>query len=139
MNRNYPLMIALLTATLFAGVPVQGQHTSQKAAQKDASAEVIGKWIGGVSTHAGEMAIEMDLKKEGTKIVGRMPSMHGTFTVTDVTKADGQWTIAFKAENGATGKMLGSLKDGKLVGDWDFRPHVLGKFHLRRKPVNPKG
>ena len=102
------------------------------ASQKASTNEIVGKWEGGVTVGERSMQITLELKNEGNKVVGQLHTAHGAWTVTDVKFASGKWTIGWRTPEDTTGKLIGTLKDNKLAGDWDFSPAFVGTFELTK-------
>lgn len=94
--------------------------------------EIAGRWMGSVTADAGEMPFAMELAEKNGTLAGTLETMHGNWTVTSATEKDGTWTIAVTTDDGAKGRLVGRVKDGKLTGDWDFKPRAVGTFELSR-------
>lgn len=124
------LAILLSLSFLFICALEQKALAIQRA--KSSTSEIVGKWEGGVSAGGAAMNITLELKNEGNKIVGQINNPHGSWTVTDVKFANGKWTIAWRTPEDGTGKMIGTIKDNKLAGDWDFSPAFVGTFELTK-------
>jgi hypothetical protein len=97
--------------------------------------EISGRWIGTVNADIGTMPIALDLNAKGDKLSGALETGHGNWEVREVKKEEGRWVIAIKTPDGLEGTMTGRVKDGKLTGDWNFKPRAVGTFALAR-PAN---
>jgi len=124
--------LTLLFALLFLFVSAFGQKAPTKPGAKTGASEIAGRWDGGVSAGGAAMRITLELKTEGSKVVGQISSPHGNWAVTDVKFAEGKWAIAWRTPEGATGKMTGTVTGEKMTGDWDFSPAFVGTFELTR-------
>ena len=81
------------------------------------------------------MPIALDFKAKDDKVSGALETGHGNWEVREVKKQEGVWVISIKAPDGLEGTMTGRVKDGKLTGDWNFKPRAVGTFALAR-PAN---
>jgi hypothetical protein len=97
--------------------------------------EISGRWIGTVNADIGTMPIALDLKAKDDKVSGALETGHGNWEVREVKKQEGLWVFSIKAPDGLEGTMTGRVKDGKLTGDWNFKPRAVGTFALAR-PAN---
>jgi hypothetical protein len=124
-----PVVVTLVVAALTAQAP--------KLTPADIRA-VSGRWIGTVTADAGVMPIALDLKAKGEKLSGVLETAHGNWAIEDVRKTDDTWTISVKTPDGLEGTMTGRVKDGKLTGDWNFKPRAVGTFDLTRPATTGK-
>ena len=97
--------------------------------------QISGRWIGTVNADIGTMPIALDFKTKDDKLSGALETGHGNWEVREVKKQEGVWVISIKAPDGLEGTMTGRVKDGKLTGDWNFKPRAVGTFALAR-PAN---
>jgi hypothetical protein len=126
------VMVAVWLVAAAAGVAAFQANTVK---QSD-PAQLAGRWRGSVKTNIGEMPIGLELRLEQKKLVGTVPTAHGSFVVTDVKAGDGKWTVTFKADDDSIGTMTGAVKDDTFSGEWDFKPRAVGTFQLTK--VKPK-
>ena len=136
---------AIVVTTCVAGPIANGQRAmgdGQRAAAQTPAAlsapdvkEISGRWIGTVNADIGTMPIALDLKAKDDKVSGALETGHGNWEVREVKKQEGVWVISIKAPDGLEGTMTGRVKDGKLTGDWNFKPRAVGTFALAR-PAN---
>ena len=94
--------------------------------------EIAGRWIGTVKANIGDMPIALDLKAGETEMTGSLETGHGNWNVVSVRKKSADWVIAIKTPDGLAGTMTGQIKDGRLRGDWNFKPRSVGAFDLTR-------
>jgi hypothetical protein len=129
------------TAKGHASLPFAHCPSPMAAAQTPAALsapdvkEISGRWIGTVNADIGTMPIALDLKAKDDKVSGALETGHGNWEVREVKKQEGVWVISIKAPDGLEGTMTGRVKDGKLTGDWNFKPRAVGTFALAR-PAN---
>jgi hypothetical protein len=123
-------IIAVISSAGFAagGADAQAQSPLSAADVK----EISGRWIGTVNADIGTMPIALNLKATDGKVSGVLETGHGNWEIRDVKKADGTWIVAVKAPDGLEGTMTGRVKEGKLTGDWNFKPRAVGTFALAR-------
>ena len=100
--------------------------------------EISGRWIGTVNADIGTMPIALDLKAKDDKVSGALETGHGNWEVREVKKQEDVWVISIKAPDGLEGTMTGRVKDGKLTGDWNFKPRAVGTFALARPAKSGK-
>ena len=94
--------------------------------------EIAGRWIGTVKADIGEMPIALDLKAAEPEMTGSLETGHGNWSIVSVRKTSADWIIAIKTPDGLTGTMTGQIKEGRLRGDWNFKPRAVGTFDLTR-------
>ena len=114
--------------------PTASAQTAAALSPQDVK-EISGRWIGTVNADIGTMTIALDLKVKDDKVSGALETGHGNWEVREVKKQEGVWVISIKAPDGLEGTMTGRVKDGKLTGDWNFKPRAVGTFALAR-PAN---
>ncbi len=129
MNITKRMLTILFSGTLLF---FSATEAGALAFQKTKSGELAGKWQGNVTAGDNAMGITLELKADGDKLTGQITNPHGSWQVTDVKFAGGKWTIGWRTSEGGTGKMIGTLKDNKLAGDWDFSPAFVGTFELSK-------
>jgi hypothetical protein len=120
------IRIALLLATahitfVCPAIPVPmipGQ--TQQSQPAVASVEIAGKWHFTLNTDGGDRDVEALFKVDGDQLTGK-------WDTTDVkgTYKDGDLELAFplhseEAGMTATLKVKGKLKDGRLIGNWEY-------------------
>ena len=125
-----PVIIAIVCCTAGAA----GTQAPPALSTSDVK-EISGRWIGTVKADIGTMPIALNLHAKEDKVTGVLETGHGNWEIRDVTKTDGTWTLAVKAPDGLEGTMTGRVKEGKLTGDWNFKPRAVGTFALAR-PAN---
>jgi hypothetical protein len=126
-------IIAIISSAGVTAGTAQGQASPAFSAAD--VREISGRWIGTVNADIGTMPIALNLQAKEEKVSGVLETGHGNWEIRDVKKADGVWTFAVKAPDGLEGTMTGRVKEGKLTGDWNFKPRAVGTFALAR-PAN---
>ncbi len=124
--------LAIFLALSFLFICTLGQKALAIQRAKSSTSEIVGKWEGGVSAGGAAMNITLELKNEGNKIVGQINNPHGSWDGDRCEVCQRKWTIAWRTSEDGTGKMIGTLKDNKLAGDWDFSPAFVGTFELTK-------
>ncbi len=111
------LFLAIVTAASVCTARPQGVHTQQSAV---GTGDLAGKWHFTLNTEGGDREAVAIFKLDGDQVTGK-------WDATDVkgTYKDGDLDLAFplnseEAGMTATFKIKGKLKDGKLVGNWEF-------------------
>jgi hypothetical protein len=94
--------------------------------------EIAGRWIGRVKTDIGEMPIALDLKAGEPEMTGSLETAHGNWAIVSVRKKSADWVVTIKTPDGLSGTMTGQIKDGRLRGDWNFKPRAVGAFDMSR-------
>ena len=108
----------LLSAAASQSVCLAGQAAAEKTAP--AVNGINGKWHFTYQTDGGDRENDANFNVEGERVSGKYAGadVQGTFK-------NGVLDLAFpfnsdEAGQSATLKMKGTLKDGKLVGNWEF-------------------
>jgi hypothetical protein len=92
------------------------------AGDLECSADVMGQ----------AMPFTLKLKQEGDKITGESTSDQGTTPITNGKAAGNKLTFSLETPQGAIG-FTSELKDGKLVGKYDFAGQMTGDFSCKKK------
>jgi hypothetical protein len=126
MRQTMSVMMAVMVLTR-AGAAAQDTRPTRAEMN-----EIAGRWIGTVKAEMGEMPIALDLKAGETELTGSLETGHGNWSVLSVKKKSADWVVAIKTPDGLEGTMTGRIKDGRLSGDWNFKPRATGTFELIR-------
>jgi len=132
MRLTMTVMITVMALTTGASA---AQEAKPSRAEMN---EIAGRWIGLVKADVGEMPIALDLKAGETGLTGSLETGHGNWNIVSVRRRGGDWIIAVKMPDGVTGTMTGRIKEGRLTGDWDFKPRAVGAFDLTRPATAKK-
>jgi hypothetical protein len=139
---------------LFVAIALMFGFTASLPARQDTRLsdadlkEISGRWIGTVTADIGTMPIALNLKlkdkaadehgRTQAELSGALETAHGNWEITSVRKnSAGGWVIGAKMPDGLAGTLSGRVKDGRLAGDWNFKPRAVGTFELDR-PANEK-
>ncbi len=122
MWKSLLIMVGLAASLSFSNA-VRGQSASpapQQSAAPASSSDISGKWHFVYQTDGGEREYPATLKQDGDQVTGK----YGQSDVKGTYK-DGDMDLAFpfnseEAGMSSTLKMKGKIKDGKLVGNWQF-------------------
>jgi|GEM_PF-268904 len=130
---TFPRILTTCASLLLLFCLALGQTTSTTQTPGAGSNPVIGRWEG-VSKGAaiGELNITMELKEEGGKITGTIVAAQGNLPLTNGRFADGKLTIDFTTPDNLTGKIVGAVKDNKMVGEWSLGADISGTFECTR-------
>ncbi|MCI0487722.1 MAG: hypothetical protein L0229_14105 [Blastocatellia bacterium] len=106
-------------------------------AKGDAKGEMAGDPISGewdASADAGGMTINftLKLKAEGEKVTGESVSDQGSLPLSNGSWKDGKLSFALDTPNGAI-TLTAMIKDGKLVGEYDFAGQATGPWEAKKK------
>jgi hypothetical protein len=114
------LAIGAATLLCAAARPAAMQQTATQDSAGTAKTDIAGKWHFTLNTEGGDREAVALFKLDGDQVTGK-------WDTTDVkgTYKDGDLDLAFplnseEAGMTATLKVKGKLKDGKLVGNWEF-------------------
>jgi hypothetical protein len=132
MRLTMTVMITVMASAMGASAAQQAKPSRAEMT------EIAGRWIGMVKANVGEMPIALDLKAGETELTGSLETGHGNWNVVSVRRKGADWIIAAKMPDGVTGTMTGRIKEGRLTGDWDFKPRAVGTFDLTRPAAAKK-
>ena len=79
-----------------------------------------------------------DLKPGDPELTGSLETGHGDWAVVSVNKKSADWIIAVRTPDGLVGTITGRIKEGRLSGDWDFKPRAVGTFEMTRPATTKK-
>ena len=124
-------MNVLMTTMLLTSATAMAQPQDDRPSRAEMN-EIAGRWIGTVKADIGEMPIALDLKAGDPEMAGSLETGHGNWNIVSVRKKGADWVIAIKTPDGLAGTMTGQIKEGRLRGDWNFKPRAAGAFDLTR-------
>jgi hypothetical protein len=93
---------------------------------------VSGEWDASADAQGTAIPFTLKLKLEGDKVTGSSESAQGAVPLTKGTYSAGKLSFSLDTPNGAIG-MTGMIKDGKIVGEFDFAGHMTGKWEATKK------
>ena len=126
MRLTMSMLVTTMALTIAASAAQEGRPS-----RADMN-EIAGRWIGTVKANIGEMPVALDLKAGEPEMTGSLETGHGNWTIVSVRKKGADWVIAIKTPDGLAGTMTGQIKEGRLRGDWDFKPRAVGTFDMTR-------
>ncbi|MDQ2711169.1 MAG: hypothetical protein M3Y24_02855 [Acidobacteriota bacterium] len=132
--RAAPLLFSIFAVSNVSAVQPAGQVARPQPSQATAeSSDIIGNWHFTYKTDGGDREMDATFKVDGDQVTGK----YGTADVKGTYK-DGDLNLAFpfdseEANMKATLKMKGKMKDGKLVGTWEFADYNGDFTALRAK------
>jgi hypothetical protein len=106
--------------------------TSTAPAGGGAVAAVGGKWVCSADVMGQAMPFTLTLKQEGDKITGESSSDQGTTPISNGKVAGNKVTFSLETPQGAIG-FTAELKDGKLVGKYDFAGQMTGDWSGKKE------
>jgi hypothetical protein len=93
---------------------------------------VSGEWDAAADAQGTSIPFTLKLKLEGDKVTGTSDSAQGSATLSKGTYTAGKLSFSLDTPNGAIG-MTGVIKDGKIVGEFDFAGQMTGKWEATKK------
>ncbi|MEK6301174.1 MAG: hypothetical protein AABO41_10670, partial [Acidobacteriota bacterium] len=93
---------------------------------------VSGEWDASADAQGTAIPFTLKLKLEGDKVTGTSASPQGDAPLSKGTYIAGKLSFSLDTPNGAIG-MTGMIKDGKIVGEFDFAGQMTGKWEATKK------
>ena len=93
---------------------------------------ISGEWDATADAGGTSLPFTLKLKLDGDKVTGTSESAQGTATLSKGSFAANKLSFNLDTPNGAI-VMTALLKDGKLVGDFDFAGQMTGKWEAKKK------
>lgn len=94
---------------------------------------LTGEWDGNADAQGTAIPFTLKLKLEGDKVTGTSEGAQGTIPVLKGNYSGGKLTFSLDPGQGGEIKMTAMIKDGKLVGDFDFAGQMTGKWEATKK------
>lgn len=91
-----------------------------------------GEWDAAADANGTQFPFTLKLKLEGDKVTGSSDSAQGSAPLTKGTWVGDKLSFTLDTPNGAIG-FTATLKDGKIVGDFDFAGQMTGKWEAKKK------
>ena len=109
------------------------QLESSNAAAVKGTDSISGPWEASLTTQGTTVPLSFDLKVAGQQITGTTSSEHlGECAIENGSWVDNKLQFAFTA-HGIAIKLIGSLKDGRLVGEFNASNGMQGQWEANRK------
>lgn len=109
-----------------------GTPPAAGAAPAAAGDPISGEWEASADAQGTAIPFTLKLKLEGDKVTGTSDSAQGAAPLSKGTYVAGKISFSLETPNGAIG-MTGTVKDGKIVGDFDFAGQMTGKWEAKKK------
>ena len=93
---------------------------------------LTGDWDASADAQGTAIPFTLKLKLEGDKVTGSSDSAQGSVPLSKGTWVGNKLTFSLDTPNGSIG-MTGMIKDGKLVGEFDFAGQMTGKWEATKK------
>jgi hypothetical protein len=114
-------------------VPVEAKKEPKPAEPAAGSMDPIsGEWDGSADAQGNQVPFTLSLKLAGDKVSGESTSALGTATISKGNWADNKFSMTLDTPAGQI-VFTGVIKEGKLVGDFDFAGQAQGKWEATRK------
>jgi hypothetical protein len=93
---------------------------------------ITGEWDASADVQGQSFPFTLKLKLDGDKVTGSSDSTQGSAPLSKGTWGSNKLAFTLDTPNGAIG-FTATLKDGKLVGDFDFAGQMTGKWEAKKK------
>jgi hypothetical protein len=93
---------------------------------------ISGDWDASADAQGTAIPFTLKLKLEGDKVTGTSDSPQGSAPLSKGTYVAGKISFSLETPNGAIG-LTGTVKDGKIVGEFDFAGQMTGKWEAKKK------
>lgn len=120
-------------AATAAAPPASSAGAAPKTSAPVAGDPLSGDWDGAADAGGTSIPFTLKLKLEGDKVTGTSEGSQGTIPVMKGTYSGGKLTFSLDPGQGGEIKMTAIIKDGKLVGDFDFAGQMTGKWEATKK------
>lgn len=127
--------LELKRAAMVAAAPPAspaGGAAKTESAPAAAGDPISGDWEATADAQGTSIPFTLKLKLEGDKVTGTSDSAQGAAPLSKGTYSAGKISFSLDTPNGAIG-MTGTVKDGKIVGDFDFAGQMTGKWEAKKK------
>jgi hypothetical protein len=117
----------------FERVPAVPAVADVKKEPEASAAELLsGEWDAAADAQGQAFPFTLTLKVDGEKVTGSSSSQLGESTISSGTFKDGKMALVLDGTNGQVA-LMGSVVDGKLVGDFDYAGQMQGKWVATKK------
>jgi len=124
--------LELKRAVVAATAPAAPTATPASPAPTAAGDFVSGEWDGSADAQGTAIPFTLKLKLEGDKVTGTSESAQGALPLSKGTFTAGKLSFSLETPNGAI-VLSGMIKDGKIMGDYDFAGQMTGKWEATKK------
>ncbi len=116
----------------FKKVPAASSETPATVPPSPTPVSLAGDWDGLADAQGQGFPFALTLKLEGEKVTGESSSSLGAGTISNGSFKDGKLVFQVDTQNGAI-MMSAVLKDGGLVGDFDYVGLAQGQWVAKKK------
>ncbi len=110
-----------------------GPEAKKEAAPPAAAADPLsGEWDATADAAGTAIQFTLKMKLEGDKVTGSTESAQGIVPLSKGTWTANKLSFSIETPNGSIG-MTAMVKDGKLIGDFDFAGQMTGKWEATKK------
>jgi len=121
--------LELKRAGMAAAPPSSAPPSAAPAAGGD---PVTGEWDASADAQGTAIPFTLKIKLEGDKVTGTSDGAQGSLPISKGTYVGGKLSFALDTPNGAV-TLTGMIKDGKIVGEFDFAGQMTGKWEATKK------
>jgi hypothetical protein len=113
-------------------VPAIASEAAKVVASTDPSMSLTGDWDGIADAQGQGLPFVLTLKVEGEKVTGESNSSLGSLPISNGTFKDGKLLFQLDSQGGAI-YMSAVLKDGGLVGEFDYAGQAQGRWVAKKR------
>lgn len=125
--------LELKRAAMVASAPASSVGAPASASAPAAAGDPIsGEWDAAADAGGTSFPFTLKLKLEGDKVTGSSDSAQGSAPLSKGTFVGDKLSFTLDTPNGAIG-FTATLKEGKIVGDFDFAGQMTGKWEAKKK------
>jgi hypothetical protein len=125
--------LELKRAGMVASAPASSVGAPAGASAPAAAGDPIsGEWDAAADANGTQLPFTLKLKLEGDKVTGSSDSAQGSAALSKGSWVGNKLSFNLDTGNGVIG-MTAVIKDGKLVGDFDFAGQMTGKWEASKK------
>ena len=118
--------------TMAAAAPASSMSEGSKPAPAAGGDPLSGEWDASADAQGTSIPFTLKLKLDGDKVTGTSESAQGSLPISKGTFAAGKLSFSLETPQGAIG-LTGTVKDGKIAGDFDFAGQMTGKWEAKKK------
>lgn len=108
------------------------EPAAAKASESKPVDPLSGEWDAVAEAQGMTIPFTLKLKLEGDKVSGEASSPQGTLPITNGTWVGEKLSFSLDTPNGAI-KMTATIKENKLVGEYDLAGQIQGKWEASKK------
>lgn len=126
-------VLELKRAGTGAAAPAASAPPKKESAPAAAAGDPLtGEWDAAADAQGTSIPFTLKLKLEGDKVSGTSESAQGAVPLSKGTWTANKLSFTMDTPNGSIG-MTATIKDGKLVGEFDFAGQMTGKWEATKK------